>query len=142
MSKRASAELDNGAMEPRGRKLELDSATMAQQINSLFDNGHPGILSQIRNSLSEKIDTYFKTVSEFINGEPARKRHIENNAAQSILEAKTVALEAVADAKALAKETINDKEKDQARMHLENRIQAERTEGEVQKLKENFARHE
>jgi hypothetical protein len=142
MARGASAELDNGAMEPRVRKLELDSATMAQQISSLFDNGSPGILSQIRNSLSEKIDNYFQTVSKFIDGEPARKAHIENNASQAVMDAKTLALQAVADAKGMARDALSEAEKEQNRMHLENHRTAERTEAEVAKLKENLSRHE
>jgi hypothetical protein len=131
MSKSASADLDNGAMEPRLRKLELDSATMAQKIDSLFDNGSPGILSQIRNSLSDKIDAYCQTVTKFIEGEPARKAHMEKNTAQAVMDAKTVAKEAVSEA-----------EKEQNRMHLENRRDAEKTDLEVSKLRDDFSRHE
>jgi hypothetical protein len=118
-------------MEPRVRKLEVDSATMATKIDSLFDNGSPGILSQIRNTLSEKIDAYCQTVSKFIDGEPARKAHIERNTAQ-----------AVADAKEVARDAVDEAERKQDRMHIENRRTAEKTDLEVSKLRDDFSRHE
>jgi CHASE3 domain sensor protein len=143
MSRKAlSDDIEDGAMEPRVRKLEVKYATMAQQVDSLFDNGSPGILSQIRNALSDKIDSYFQTVSKFIEGEPARKAHIENNAHQAVADAKALALQAVADAKLMAKEALEETEREQNRMHQENRKTSEKAELEVGRLREDFSRHE
>jgi hypothetical protein len=129
-------------MEPRVRTLEVNYAAMAQQVDSLFDNGHPGLLSQIRNALIEKIEFYFAPVSEFIKDEPRRKAHIENNAHQAVVDAKELALNAVAEAKTMAKEALQDAEREQNRMHLENRRTSEKTESEVGHLRESFSRHE
>lgn len=143
MTRRALAEeAVDGAMEPRVRKLEVNYATIEQQVDSLFDNGSPGILSQIRNALSQKIDEYGQTVSKFIEGEPARKAHIERNAQQAVTDAKTLALQAVADAKDMAKKALEETEREQNRMHLENRRAADKTELEVSRLREDFSRHE
>lgn len=143
MTRRAlEVEAEDGAVEPRVRKLEVNFATMAQQVDSLFDNGSPGLLSQIRNALSDKIDTYFQMVSKFIEGEPARKQHIENNAHQAVADAKALALQAVADAKLMAKEALDEAEKEQNRMHQENRKTSEKAEFDVSRLRESFSRHE
>lgn len=124
------------------RTLEVNVATMAQQIDSLFDNGQPGLLSRIQNALTEKIEFYFAPVSEFIKDEPRRKAHIENNAEQAVIEAKEVALNAVSDAKELAKEAIKETEKEQNRMHQENREGRREDRLEVQHLKEVVSRLE
>jgi CHASE3 domain sensor protein len=143
MSRKAlSDDSEDGAMEPRVRKLEVKYATIAQQVDSLFDNGSPGILSQIRNALSDKIDSYFQTVSKFIEGEPARKAHIERNAQQAVADAKELAMQAVADAKHMAKSALEETEREQNRMHQENRRTSEKAELEVSKLREDFSRHE
>lgn len=143
MSRKALIEeSEDGAMEPRVRKLEVKYATIAQQVDSLFDNGSPGILSQIRNTLSDKIDAYFQTVSKFIEGEPARKAHIERNTQQAVADAKELALQAVADAKHMAKSALDETEREQNRMHLENRRTSEKADLEVCKLREDFSRHE
>lgn len=143
MTRRAlEVEAEDGAVEPRVRKLEVNFATMAQQVDSLFDNGSPGLLSQIRNALSDKIDTYFQMVSKFIEGEPARKQHIENNAHQAVADAKTLALQAVADAKLMAKEALDETEKEQNRMHQENRKAGDKTDSEVGRVKDGQARLE
>lgn len=144
MSRKALSqdESEDGAVEPRVRKLEVNYATMAQQVNSLFDNGQPGLLSQIRNALSDKIDRYFETVSKFIEGEPARKQHIENNARQAVADAKELAMHAVEDARLMAKNALADAEKEQNRMHQENRKTGEKTESEVSRLKDGVSRLE
>lgn len=118
-------------MEPRVRTLEVNYATMAQQVDSLFDNGHPGLLSQIRDALLQKIEAYFAPVSEFIKEEPTRKQHIENNSKQ-----------AVVDAKEVARQALEDAEREQRRLHLENQRKAEKTDQEIAKLREDFSRHE
>jgi hypothetical protein len=132
MPRKPLGEAEDDDVEPRVRKLEVEQATMALQVASLFDNhGSPGILSEIRNTLSKKIDDYFQTVTKFIEGEPSRKNHIENNARQ-----------AVADAKVIAKVALDEAEDRQNRMHQENRRTSEKTEIEVTKLREDFSRHE
>lgn len=113
------------------RKLEVNYATIENQVDSLFDNGSPGILSQIRNALSDKIDSYGQTVSKFIDGEPIRKAHIERNAQQ-----------AVADAKEVAKQALDEAEREQNRLHQENQRKGEKTDMEIAKLREEFSRHE
>lgn len=114
------------------RNLEVNYATIEQQVDSLFDNGgSPGILNQIRNALSEKIDTYCQTVAKFIEGEPARKAHIERNVQQAVLDAKEVARQAQEEA-----------EREQNRLHLENQRKAEKTDQEIAKLREHLSRHE
>jgi hypothetical protein len=118
-------------MDPRLRKLEIDYAMVAQQVDSLFDNGSPGILSLLRNALGDKIDSYGQTVSKFIESEPSRKAHLERNVQQAVFDAKEVAKQAQADA-----------EREQNRMHTENRKVAEKTELEVNQLRTNFLRHE
>lgn len=131
MSRRALAVNDDGAMEPRVRALEVNYATMAQQVDSLFDNGQPGLLSRIQNALSQKIDSYGEIVSEFIKGEPGRKTHIENNIKQGVI-----------DAKAVAKMSLEEAEKEQDRLHQENQRKAEKTDREIARLREDFSRHE
>jgi hypothetical protein len=132
MSRKALSEhIEDSAMEPRVRRLEVNYATIEQQVDSLFDNGSPGILSQIRNALSDKIDAYFQTVSKFIEGEPARKAHIERNAHQAVM-----------DAKEVAKQALEEAEREQGRLHQENQRKAEKTDLEIAKLREDFSRHE
>jgi hypothetical protein len=143
MSRKAlSEDIEDGAMGPRVRKLEINYARMAQQVDSLFDNGQPGLLSQIRNALMEKIDEYFKPVSKFIEDEPSRKQHIQNNAHQAVVDAKELALNAVADAKEMAKEALKDTEKEQNRMHEENRRAGEKRDAEVARVKDGVSRLE
>ncbi len=118
--------------EERLRKLELDHAGLLPKVESLFDNqGSPGLLSQLRISLSQKIDEYCLTVSKFIEGEPARKSHIERNAAQSVL-----------DAKVLAQDALDRSDEKQLRLHEENRRSAEKDRAEIADLRKSLERHE
>jgi hypothetical protein len=144
MSRKALSEVESedGAVEPRVRKLEINYARMAQQVDSLFDNGQPGLLSQIRNALLEKIDEYFRPVSKFIDGESGRKEHIQRNAQQAVVDAKELAMQAVAEAKVMAREALADAEREQNRMHLENRRAGDKTEAEVGRLKDGVSRLE
>lgn len=118
--------------EERLRRIELDHAGLVVKVESLFDHqGSPGLLSQMRNVLADKIDGYFLTVSKFIEGEPARKEHIERNSLQSVL-----------DAKRLAEEALVRSDEKQQRLHNENKRTAEQNEREVRDLKKEFERHE
>lgn len=118
--------------EERLRKLELEHASLLPQVASLFDNaGSPGLISQLRESLSKLIDGYFQTVSEFIKGEPARKAHIERNMQQAVM-----------DAKALAQDAVIRVDEKQMRMHEENRRAADKDRNEIADLRRGWERHE
>jgi hypothetical protein len=132
MSRRIPPELcDDKEMEPRVRALEVNYATTAQQVDSLFDNGQPGLLSRIQKTLGDKIDGYSEIVNKFIEGEPTRKAHIERNAQQAVL-----------DAKEVARQALEETEREQNRLHQENQRKGEKTDQEIAKLREDFSRHE
>lgn len=101
--------------------MELGAVETSGILKTLTDQpGAPGMITQMKNALMERLESYASVVNTFIQGEPARRQHYDRQWQQAVLDTKHL---------------IDEK-------HSDNQRRQDKMETSVERIEENQKRHE